>query len=256
MSVFVRWLLLGGALFASALNAAPAVTVEGDVEAPGQYPLQVGTRLAEVLVPAQVSPLAYHLGAAWLHQPLRKEQTRLKLGVLFDLATLERNALLDNRPALAELARRLSAKVQAMPVTGRKVTPLEPATVELNREYNPVLAAGDRLLYPPRPTTVRVEGAVVAECELPFVPLQAARLYLDACPPHAEADPDELFVVQPNGQVQRQGIALWNRQEAPSPAPGARIYVPVRSAGLGDPTPDLNAEFAAFIATQPLEVAP
>ncbi|MCY1368953.1 hypothetical protein D9M69_559670 [compost metagenome] len=63
-------------------------------------------------------------------------------------------------------------------------------------------------------------------------------------------------MVQPNGQVQRQGIALWNRQEAPSPAPGARIYVPVRSAGLGDPTPDLNAEFAAFIATQPLEVAP
>lgn len=256
MSSPASWLLLCSALFACAVSATPTVTVEGDAAAPGQYPVTAGTRLHDVLLPAQVRPTAYMLAAAWLHRPLREEQARLKLGVLFDLATLERNALLDNRPALAELARRLTAKAQAIPVTGRRVTELDPVKVELNREFNPVLSAGDRLVYPPRPTFVRVEGAVVAECQLPFVPMQAARDYLDACPRDAEADLDELFVVQPNGQVQRQGIALWNRKEAPPPAPGARLYVPVRSAGLGDPTPDLNAEFAALLATQPLEVAP
>ncbi|MFZ6049010.1 capsule biosynthesis GfcC family protein [Pseudomonas sp. CR3202] len=256
MSFPASWLLLCSALFACAVSAAPTVTVEGDAAAPGQYPVTANTRLNDVLLPAQVRPTAYMLGAAWLHRPLREEQTRLKLGVLFDLATLERNALLDNRPALAELAKRLTEKVQAMPVTGRSVAELDPVTVELNREHNPKLSPGDRLIYPARPAYVRVEGAVLAECELPFVPMQAARDYMDACPRHAEADLDELFVVQPDGRVQRQGIALWNRQEAPPPAPGARIFVPVRSAGLGDPTPDLNAEFATLIGTQPLEVAP
>ncbi|GLZ88442.1 hypothetical protein Pres01_44930 [Metapseudomonas resinovorans] len=251
------WLLLCSALFACAASAAPTVTVEGDAAEPGQYAITPTTRLHDVLLPAQVSPKAYLLGAAWLHRPLREEQTRLKLGVLFDLATLERNALLDNRPALAELARSLTAKVQAMPVTGRRVAELDPVKVELNHEHNPELSAGDRLIYPARPEYVRIEGAVLAECQLPFVPLQTANEYLEACPRHAEADRDELFVAQPDGHVQRQGIALWNRTDAaPPPAPGARIYVPVRGAGLGDPTPDLNAEFAAFIATQPLEVAP
>ncbi|MBT8765780.1 capsule biosynthesis GfcC family protein [Metapseudomonas boanensis] len=256
MSFPPSWLLLCSALFVCAASAAPTVTVEGDAAEPGPYTVSAKTRLHDVLLPAQVSPKAYLLGAAWLHGPLREEQVRLKLGVLFDLATLERNALLDDRLALAELATRLSAKVQAMPVTGRRVAELDPVKVELNREHNPVLSAGDRLLYPPRPDFVVVEGAVQAECRLPFVPFLPARDYLDACPRHAEADPDELFVVQPDGRVQRQGVALWNRTEAPAPAPGARIYVPVRSAGQGEPTPDLNAEFAAFIATQPLEVAP
>lgn len=255
MSLRPSWLLLCSALLANAANASPTVTVEGDAAAPGQYPVTASTRLHDVLLPAQVSPKAYMLGASWLHIPLRKEQTRLKLGVLFDLATLERNALLDNRPVLAELANQLASKAKAMPVTGRRIAELDPVKVELNREHNPVLSPGDRLLYPARPGFVRVEGAVLAECELPFVPMQAARDYLDACPRHAEADLDELFVVQPDGRVQRQGIALWNRVEAPPPAPGARIFVPVRSAGLGDPTPDLNAEFATFMGTQPLEVA-
>ncbi|AOE83341.1 capsule biosynthesis GfcC family protein [Pseudomonas sp. TCU-HL1] len=251
------WLLLCSALFACATSAAPTVTVEGDAVEPGQFTVTPATRLHDVLLPAQVSPNAYLLGAAWLHRPLRQEQRRLKLGVLFDLATLERNALLDNRPALAELAKSLAAKVQAMPVTGRRVAELDPVKVELNHEHNPKLSAGDRLTYPPRPGSVRVEGAVLAECQLPFVPMQAARDYLEACPRHAEAGLDELFVAQPDGRVQRQDIALWNRTDAaPPPAPGARIYVPMRHAGLGDPTPDLNAEFATFIATQPLEVAP
>ena len=255
MSLPASWLLLCSALFVCAASAAPTVTVEGDAAEPGPYSITSETRLHDVLLPAQVSPNAYLLGAAWLHHPLREKQTRLKLGVLFDLATLERNALLDNRPALAELAKRLTDKVQAMPVTGRRLAVLDPVRVELNREHNPVLSAGDRLLYPPRPDFVRVEGAVQAECSLPFEPFKPARDYLEACPRHVEADADELFVVQPDGQVQRQGIALWNRTEAPAPAPGARIYVPVRGAGMGDPTPDLNAELAAFIGTQPLEVA-
>lgn len=247
------WLLCCGLLLTFAVNAEPTVTLTGDAAKPGAYPLEDGMRLHDVLLPAQVSPKAYLLGAAWLHQPLRAEQLRLKVGVLFDLATLQRNAMLDNQPDLAELAGRLSDKIKRMPVTGRKVAQLDPVRVELNKGENPFLSDGDVLIYPARPTTVQVEGAVATECELPHTPLQPAVDYLKSCPRHAEANLDLLYVIQPDGKVVEEGVALWNETKSVPPAPGARIYVPVHSSGMGDPTPDLNAELAAFIATQPLQ---
>lgn len=251
------WLLCCSLFMTVAVNAGPLVTLQGDAAKPGQYSFQTGTRLHDVLLPAEVNPKAYLLGAAWLHQPLRKAQERLKLGVLFDLASLHSNALLDNQPGLAALAARLSDKVQAMPVTGRRVAQLDPVRVELNRGDNSLLSSGDVLLYPVRPTTVRIEGAVLGECELPHHPLQPAKRYLQGCPRDPGANPDLLFVIQPDGRVFEEGVALWNETTAVAPAPGARIYVPLRSSGPGDSTPDLNAELAAFIATQPLlEVTP
>ncbi|WP_448144410.1 capsule biosynthesis GfcC family protein [Pseudomonas silesiensis] len=240
-----------------AVNADSLVTVQGDTAKPGRYSFQEGMRLHDVLLPAQVNPKAYLLGAAWLHVPLRSAQERLKLGVLFDLATVRSNALQDDETELAALAARLSDKVQAMPVTGRRVAQLDPVRVELNRGDNPYLSNGDVLLYPPRPGTVRVVGAVLGECELVYQSLQPAIDYLKSCPRDPNADVDQLFIVQPDGRVFQQGIALWNETKSVPPAPGARIYVPVRSSAKGDPTPDLNTELAAFIATQPLlEVKP
>jgi hypothetical protein len=251
------WLLCCSLFVTFAVNAESMVTLQGDAAKPGRYSFQAGTRLHDVLLPAEVNPKAYLLGAAWLHGPLRKAQERLKVGVLFDLATLHSNALLDNQAELAALAARLSDKVQAMPVTGRRVAQLDPVRVELNRGDNPYLSDGDVLLYPVRPTTVRIEGAVLGECELAHQPLQPAISYLKGCPRDPGANPDLLFVIQPDGRVFQEGVALWNETKAIPPAPGARIYVPLRSSGLGDPTPDLNAELAAFIATQPLlEVTP
>ena len=251
------WLLCCSLFMTFAVNADSLVTVQGDAAKPGRYSFQEGMRLHDVLLPAQVNPKSYLLGAAWLHVPLRNAQERLKLGVLFDLATVRSNALQDNQTELAALAARLSDKVQAMPVTGRRVAQLDPVRVELNRGDNPYLSNGDVLLYPPRPTTVKVVGAVLGECELAYQPLQPAISYLKSCPRDPGADADQLFIVQPDGRVFQQGIALWNETKSVPPAPGARIYVPLRGSAKGDPTPDLNTELAAFIATQPLlEVKP
>lgn len=251
------WLLCCSLFLTSAVNADSLVTVQGDAAKPGRYSFQEGTRLHDVLLPAQVNPKAYLLGAAWLHTPLRNAQERLKLGILFDLATVKSNALQDDDTNLAALAERLIDKVQAMPVTGRKVAQLDPVRVELNRGDNPFLSNGDVLVYPPRPSTVSVVGAVLRECELAYQPLQSAISYLKSCPRDPGANADLLFVIQPDGRVFQEGIALWNESKSVTPAPGAHIYVPVHSTAKGDPTPDLNTELAAFIATQPLlEVTP
>jgi len=181
------WLLCCSLFMTFAVNADSLVTLQGDAAKPGRYSIVDGTRLHDVLLEAQVSPKAYLLGAAWLHTPLRDAQERLKVGVLFDLSTLHSNALAGDQAGLATLAARLREKVQAMPVTGRKVAQLDPVQVELDRINNRFLSDGDVLLYPPRPTTVRVEGAVLGECELPVQPLQAASGHRKTCPlrPHA-----------------------------------------------------------------------
>ncbi|WP_160286023.1 capsule biosynthesis GfcC family protein [Pseudomonas knackmussii] len=254
----LRSLLIPFALFASTCaSAADSVEVRGDAAKAGMIAIAPDTRLGDVLRIAQVNAEGYWLGGAWLQQSLVQPQKRLKAGVLFDLLQLEQKALLDDQPVLANLARRLHDKVAALPVSGRRAHLLDPVGVEVDTEQNQRVSAGDVFIYPARPTTVRVIGAVPADCTLDFVPLQQAHDYLDQCPIRAEADNDYVYLIQPDGQISHLGIALWNRQDAVPPAPGATILVPFKAGNADSAFPQLNAELAEFIATQPLsEVAP
>ncbi|MBV8157298.1 MAG: capsule biosynthesis GfcC family protein, partial [Dyella sp.] len=83
-----------------------------------------------------------------------------------------------------------------------------------------------------------------------LVALQDARKYLAGCMPSPQADPDWLYVIQPDGRVIRQGVALWNRSTPLSLAPGALLYVPIIERHVADVAPDLNNELSAFLATQ------
>lgn len=233
------------------------LTVSGQVAHAGAVPLHAGARLLEAISAAQPDAQGYWLAAAWLHQPLLERQTRLKAGVLFDLDTLRQAAVAGGRAPRAQAAAQLYQQVQALPVTGRQLAVLDPVAVEVGFAPNPLISDGDRLVYPPRPDSVRVVGAVVAACTLAFEPMRQPRDYLRACPASAQADADYLWLIQPDGHVTRLGIAPWNREEGAPPAPGSTLLVPIRSDDLDPPTPELNQQLAEFLATQPLaEVTP
>jgi len=95
-----------------------------------------------------------------------------------------------------------------------------------------------------------VMGALQRNCVLPQQPLIDVTHYLRSCPSDSSADPDVVYVIQPDGVVQVIGIALWNRSDAQPVAPGGTIYVPLAQRMLKDIDPDFNAQFASFIATQ------
>jgi len=59
-------------LAASGLSHAD-VTVSGDVRSPGQFNIQAGARLLDVITAAQPNAESYWLGAAWLREPLLEE---------------------------------------------------------------------------------------------------------------------------------------------------------------------------------------
>lgn len=250
----IRLALLAASFAAcTAVHATTQIEVLGELPSPGVREIDEGLRLGVLLQQLQVNPQSYWLGASWQRQSLMQEQRRLKAGVLFDLSQTQRLALLQDKPGLANIARRLSEQVIALPVIGRLTYHLDPLQVELNAEHSPKLQGGDQLIFPPRPTSVRIVGAVSNDCELQFVPLQPAYRYAQQCPALGEADPDYLYLIQPDGQVTRLGVALWNREEqAAPPAPGAVLLVPLDAQEVKGSAPDLNRELADFLATQPL----
>lgn len=253
----MKRLVLAGAAALLAAVMVPAsaqiqVRVAGAVNRPGTLNLPDTARLSDAALAAQVQPHAYLLGAAWLRPSLQHEQQRLKAGILFDLDRLHLRALQDGDTVLADEVGRLRNHVAALPVTGRAPALLAPRAVEADGAANLPLQPGDRLFYPRRPDTVRVVGAVQQPCALPLRPLQAARLYLKACPYSARADHDWIYVIQPDGHVFRQGVALWNRSSALSLAPGATIYVPLPARAAHTLDASLDDDLARFLATQVL----
>jgi hypothetical protein len=230
------------------------VVVTGEVANPGEVTLEGKPRLADAVKAAQVNRDAYALGAAWLRPLLQPQQTRLKAGLLYDLGVIGKESAMHGHESLADLAQRTRAWISAMPVTGRELTiTLEPHALQVNPSDNPPLADGDHLTYPPRPQTVAVVGAVAQMCQLPHVGLKDARDYLADCATSEFADPDVLFVIEPDGRLFEEGIALWNRSPARPVAPGAIVYVPFnRHATAHAADAGFNHDMAEFLATQPL----
>lgn len=228
------------------------VAIMGAVSNPGTKHLRTRARLSDAALASPLRADAYPLGAAWERAALRVEQLRLKTGLLFDLDAALGQAQRDELPSLIDSIRTLRDWVAPMSVTGREVALLDPRAVEVTANANRLVGEGDTLHFPVRPDTVRVVGAVDRACQLPIVPLQDARIYLDACKPNRSAEGDWIFVIQPDGRVNKQGVGLWNRGNPMPLAPGATIYVPLRETGLHSVPPDINQELAAFLATQPV----
>lgn len=246
-------LLLAGLMLVASVSQA-AVTVTGDVANPGPVELPPGGRLLDVIGEAVPNAEGYWLAGGLLRQSLIEEQTRLKVGVLFDLDVLQRMAALFDRPSRVALARRLAEDVRQMPVTGRQIADLDPVALEVGFARNIRLDDGDRLVYPKRVDEVQVLGAVAEPCHLPYQPLQEAREYLQGCAILDDAEADYLWLIQPNGVSRRVGIAHWNRESGQFPVAGSKILVPVKNDDLDPPLPELNQQLAEFIATQLAEV--
>lgn len=234
-------------------SAEVRVQVSGAVARPGPQVLADGSRLAAAAVASQPLGNAYPLGAAVLRPALQPVQRALKAGLLYDLDAVASAPGVS--PALAARAHALREWIATMPATGRVRADLQPRRLEADNGSNRVLEEGDHLVYPQRPQSVRVVGAVIVPCELPHVALRDAVRYMRDCAiEHAVADSESLWVVQPDGQVQHLGIANWNRSPVQALAPGAVLYVPLDEAQITASAPDLNEAFAEFLATQPLPV--
>lgn len=251
MMLRMTTLMLGIGMGCGASAATPIhVEVTGHVHASGSQSIPAGSRLSVAALAASPTEDAYLLGAALLRHSAVESQTRLKAGLLFDLEAL---ASQPGSPDLAEAAHAMADRLANLPVTGREPQLLDPRGLEASREHDRPAEAGDRLIYPARPSTVWVIGAVTRPCTLPHSFSQDARAYRNACGVRRVASLDNLYVIQPDGHIQKTGIALWNRGEPVHLAPGAVVFVPLNDNKIEFIAPDINEEAARFLATQVLD---
>ena len=234
-------------------SAAPdadsiVVQIEGQVLNPGTFAFPPGSRLSQAAATGQVSSRAWFLGAALLRKSAIEPQVRLKAGVIFELEVNAVHAKATGNAGLLELAERLYALAAPMPITGRVKAEMNPLALLLLTN-NELLEDGDRLLYPLRGQQVRVLGAVEEDCALAHVPGLQPVDYLETCTRHPMADPSYVYLIQPNGSVDRAPVAAWNIRPA-NVATGAVIYVPLRRNLLSPETTGFNEDMAALLATQ------
>lgn len=218
---------------------AVLVTIEGEVERPGNYYLAPGSTLADAM--AQAGPLssrAYLYGTRFL-----RESSRLQQQVSFEQAIADMELqmaalpLVDRQSRGAESAVRMAAvqsvinRLRERRPDGRIVLGLAPQETSLPLDFP--LENNDRITIPPRPATVGVFGAVYQPGSFVERPNATIGDYLAlAGGPSSIADGRELAVVRANGSVvsARQGGLFRSVLNQPA-LPGDVIFVPVKTRG-------------------------
>lgn len=180
----------------------------------GPYPIRLSHWLAPH--PTQAGQHAPY-GLMWLADAEKPVQSALKSRLLERLRDTVRSPDVDEPDRLG-----LLAFAASLPVTGRiPLTHTDPRWLELHPESDPVLQPGQRLVLPPRPETVSIVRANGEICRVRHLATAYARDYLRQCAQHTA--PQHAWIVQPDGIVQRHGIADWNQEKQAHPAPGAWI---------------------------------
>lgn len=218
---------------------AVLVTIEGEVERPGNYYLRPGSTMADLIDQAGAfTPRAYLYGTRVLRDSIRIQQEE---GFAQAIASLELSLaaapLTDRRtttPGEAQedqgFARAIIDQLRTRRPDGRIILDVEPGGQILPMAM--LLENNDRVLIPPRPVTVGVFGAVFQPGS--FAESQGSRIgdYLaKAGGPTRIADRSGLFVVRANGAVVSQQQRGRGNVLDEYAMPGDIIFVPVQTRG-------------------------
>jgi membrane-associated phospholipid phosphatase len=242
MAIAVSLALLSPALCAQAPSSGD-VPLPDPAAKPKPKPPARELRLSDWLLQQPAPPDAYPLG---LSLRLREEvpsQTGLKLELVSALAGDDKSVRAD--PAAVQ---RLRVWISGLPVTGRvTVASADGRWLQTNPAHNPVLTPGYSVDLPRRPRTVTVVTSSGNRCSVTHESGREAQAYVDACRPADGSGSDWAWIAQPDGRVQRFGIALWNKEKQDEPAPGAWIWAPGRRSGWPDA---FSKPLIHFLATQ------
>lgn len=215
------------------------VRIEGEVTHPGTYYVPANTPLSDVVGQAGgLTSRAYVFGTRMERVSVKQQQTVSyreaiqQLEVALAAAPLSRSQLGASGDQTAEVAAAQSVldKLRRTEPDGRLVLDVAPNGTELPGQLT--MENNDRIVVPPRPTSVGVYGAVYHPTAFMITGGQSysVQQYLSrAGGPIKAADRNEIFVVRANGAVvsKREG-ALKARA-----LPGDLIFVPVKTQAGG-----------------------
>src|SRR5947209_4468432 len=197
-----------------ARNALLALLLAGSQVAVAQETNRLSKRLLEQPPAAD----SYPLGLSWRVPAEEPAQQLLRYELLQDLA---------RQPSLGNL----QEWIRTLPITGRvRLASGDPRWLSTHRSRDPVLMPGQTVVPSARPRTVTVVMEDGDRCAVTHAAGREALAYVTACSPDRARRADWAWLVQPDGQVERYGIAAWNQEAQDEPAPGAWIWAPLRDS--------------------------
>ena len=225
-------------------NKLRLVRVEGEVAAPGIYPMGPSDTLTQLLERAGgLSERAYLFGTVFTRESARKLEAqrlrevadRIEQDYLRYLAGRARNATAQEDSVTGsteiEAIRSLVGRLRAMQPEGRVPLNLVGASASLAQLPSVVMEDRDTVYVPTRPATVAVVGAVFRQGSLLWTPGWDAQAYLNNSGGlRQHADKSGIVVFRADGTVRQLGT--WFNADA-GIHPGDTLVVPedVQSSG-------------------------
>lgn len=186
---------------------------------------------------------AYPLGLSWRVPQEIPAQNAILLDLVRSLSGQDAGMKAD--PASAA---RLRDWLRTLPVTGRvPVRQADARWLQGNPLHDPFILPGHSVVLPRRPKTVTVITYRGTRCVVEHSSGHEARAYVEACSPSGVRRTDWVWIAQPDGRVQRFGVAGWNQELQGEPAPGAWIWGPPRDGGWPE---RMGERLMAFLAMQ------
>jgi protein involved in polysaccharide export with SLBB domain len=215
-----------------------SVTLRGEVRFPGEYPIQQGNTLCQVIQRAGgLTDGAYPFGSVFIRERVRKQQQEaldrmqnnlddllVNLSLSHGVGNADKTPAGERRQELIKVINQLK-KAEAL---GRMVIDLQRA-MTCDTEANIVLQDGDQLTIPPMLDEVTVVGEVYYPASHLYRKSLSSEDYVALSGGTTVlARENHIFVVQANGEIVSVRGGDWeNRAGDVSITPGATIYVPL-----------------------------
>ncbi len=217
------------------------VRLEGEFQAAGVYSVQPGETLRELVERAGgLTKGAYLFGSSFTRESTRRQQQAQLDEYSADLERdIERAAATRSSSAVnvqeaatvsasLESQRALAAKLRLMRATGRIVLDIAPGSTGVDNIPDLPLEDGDSFVVPPRPSNVKVVGAVYDQNAFIYENSRKAEDYLQLAGGIARSgDKGHTFIIRADGSVvSRKSKAARGGLERLSMNPGDTVVVP------------------------------
>ena len=219
------------------------VRLEGEFQAAGVYSVQPGETLRSLVERAGgLTPQAYLYGSSFTRESTRRQQQAQLDEYSADLERdIERAAATRSGSAVnlqeaatvsagLESQRALVAKLRLMRATGRIVLDITPGSTDVDSIPDLPLEDGDSFVIPPRPSNVKVVGAVYDQNAFLFKDSRRAEDYLQLAGGIARSgDGRHAFIIRADGSVvsrKSKGARSRGSLERLSMYPGDTFVVP------------------------------
>ncbi|MFC4291154.1 SLBB domain-containing protein [Sphingorhabdus arenilitoris] len=228
--------VLSGVGYVRPVRTQPVlVTINGEVARPGQYYLQPGASIGDLVREAGgLTDEAYLYASVFSRQSVKVQQQES-----YDRALQDMRILLTSYPLVNDRQRNISrgdqlalieslvAQLEARTPDGRVVFNIEPGSGTL--PYELALQDNDSLLIPVKPAIIGIFGAVTSPATVEYKSGRTVGDYLKLAGGVQElGDKSGIFVVRANGSIESGTGGLFGKSVLKEPAyPGDLIFVPV-----------------------------